>query len=631
MKDEQFGVVYTAILDNDDKQIKKLLNHYKDSIEDNDLENWLKIAKDENSARVIQALLEFKNSTSQLSPEEEYVKDTTKINLSEDESMSDIEEIEYDLMEDEEYVFPLPRKQKISHISTYESVPEENLVKVHTAFGYNKLKLALKDERSIKVILEIIEHYPSIRYNREEDTGNTILHYALIYRRFELADIIIEDLNKNGKEYLFNYINNEGETVKDLSPNECHALPISAKSSANLLQCFFNAIEDGSISDENAHLLTHPGLLELKDSKGNNGLHHAVLKNPEAIQLLYDFGVDCTAKNGDSFSIFKDYHLTPLELAIKENNSIAVNNLLQLPNYRSNKQLVKKAFDYALQNYKEDFSCIQIFLIQDLIKSNNSILIDAIEAKKPKLAELLFINKNITSDIKEANFHDWIELHFNEICSKHCMTGHVNTVNKHDKSSLAEIYNTLFCYLGETNPNCLSRITNALGESVLHIALRLDSCCYGLFSNILKFSQNVSSKDKDGNTPLHIALELRDVTAIEALLNKGADIYTKNTKGISPIALATDMPKVKYSEAEDDIKKLMQRQQRTTFIEATHTLVHKNLPDELIFKILDNVPSGGVNMFTAVNRMRSVKYHSNWVKTIEKEREEVLTKTNVIS
>lgn len=54
----------------------------------------------------------------------------------------------------------------------------------------------------------------------------------------------------------------------------------------------------------------------------------------------------------------------------------------------------------------------------------------------------------------------------------------------------------------------------------------------------LKNGANINAKNKDGNTPLHLALILSNEYIIEQLLIKGADITIKNNKGQTAIELA---------------------------------------------------------------------------------------------
>ena len=49
---------------------------------------------------------------------------------------------------------------------------------------------------------------------------------------------------------------------------------------------------------------------------------------------------------------------------------------------------------------------------------------------------------------------------------------------------------------------------------------------------------NVSSEDKDGMTPLHIACQNGHTKIAGLLLDRGTDIYHKNAEGSTPLDLA---------------------------------------------------------------------------------------------
>ena len=55
---------------------------------------------------------------------------------------------------------------------------------------------------------------------------------------------------------------------------------------------------------------------------------------------------------------------------------------------------------------------------------------------------------------------------------------------------------------------------------------------------LLKKKLNINKKNKNGDTPLHLAVQRGDYDIIQLLLDNGADITIKNKKGISPYDLA---------------------------------------------------------------------------------------------
>ena len=54
----------------------------------------------------------------------------------------------------------------------------------------------------------------------------------------------------------------------------------------------------------------------------------------------------------------------------------------------------------------------------------------------------------------------------------------------------------------------------------------------------IKKKLNINKKNKNGDTPLHLAIQKGDYDIIKLLLDNGANIKIKNKKGITPFDLA---------------------------------------------------------------------------------------------
>ena len=79
--------------------------------------------------------------------------------------------------------------------------------------------------------------------------------------------------------------------------------------------------------------------------------------------------------------------------------------------------------------------------------------------------------------------------------------------------------------------------TDSAGNTVLHIAMQIgiDTPTIG---NILDQGANVNTRNRDGDTPLHIATRMNRREAGEYILSRGADIFSANSAGDSPLRIS---------------------------------------------------------------------------------------------
>jgi len=82
-----------------------------------------------------------------------------------------------------------------------------------------------------------------------------------------------------------------------------------------------------------------------------------------------------------------------------------------------------------------------------------------------------------------------------------------------------------------------ARQTDSAGNTMLHVAMQngVDTVTVG---RILDSSSNVNARNRDGDTPLHIAARLNRREAGEYILARGADVFSANSAGDSPLRLA---------------------------------------------------------------------------------------------
>ena len=91
----------------------------------------------------------------------------------------------------------------------------------------------------------------------------------------------------------------------------------------------------------------------------------------------------------------------------------------------------------------------------------------------------------------------------------------------------------------------INAVTGAREKSALHFAAELDNGrAVGLFA---AKRADLNIRDKEGNTPLHLAIKSGSVKAARALLEAGADPSSENHDGVHPLMLAAMKTNGHYS------------------------------------------------------------------------------------
>ena len=82
-----------------------------------------------------------------------------------------------------------------------------------------------------------------------------------------------------------------------------------------------------------------------------------------------------------------------------------------------------------------------------------------------------------------------------------------------------------------------ARQTDSAGNTMLHIAIqsRIDTFTIGM---ILDRNASVNTRNRDGDTPLHIAARMNQRETGAYILARGADVFSANSAGDSPLRLA---------------------------------------------------------------------------------------------
>ena len=78
------------------------------------------------------------------------------------------------------------------------------------------------------------------------------------------------------------------------------------------------------------------------------------------------------------------------------------------------------------------------------------------------------------------------------------------------------------------------------GRVSLHSSVRIDTSpeCKQILMDIFLLKNNINEQDNFGNTPLHEAVDAKQINAVKLLLNMAAFPDKKNNKGLTPLDIA---------------------------------------------------------------------------------------------
>ncbi|XP_023314785.1 ankyrin-3-like [Trichogramma pretiosum] len=260
--------------------------------------------------------------------------------------------------------------------------------------------------------------------------------------------------------------------------------------------------------------------IDARDNEGNTPLHWAVHDNhkKEVAELLLRLGVDPTLVNAEG--------TTALHVVCARYNDDFYPSMLL--------EYVKEKWKSTYVNAEDD-------------KSNTPLHL-ALDNNHRKVVEWLIRQG---ADPTTANIEGSTPLHV--VCTRYnddfypsMLLEYVDEkskplfVNAQDNEGntplhLALDYNRtrLAEWLMRNGANRNS--TNAKGETPLHVA-----CKHYPARHLVSAFSRVNARDKEGNTPLHLALDNGLIDTIESLLRNGADPNLSNAEGRTPLHVACD-------------------------------------------------------------------------------------------
>lgn len=435
--------------------------------------------------------------------------------------------------------------------------------------GLSSLTLAFNDGR--EAVKQLTSVYPA---DTRDTTGNSFLHYAVKNRAS--ADIIklLLDWQKNASPK-----NNEGDTPLHI------ACTMNLKEQGELLLAanadIFSANARGqspvmlALGMETGSILSWfftPGVVAARDSMGNTPLHYSARAgNRDGCNFLITRGADINARNKDE--------RTPLMVAIQYNSLTAVNTLLSL-GASVNTRDISGFSPLHLSVQSGTLPITQLLLkmknIQVDVRDFNgkTPLILSVETNDMRSLELLLASgsnplagdaqgktalhysvrltdtrmlamliaktaaievrdDNGTTPLLEALYRD------NQAAAAMLVQAgaSIHARDASGESPLSYALKSGGMLLSAVMTQATINTPDADGRSVLHVILEAKPNA-GFIEQALNLGALINNRDAKGKTALHLAVEYGYTDIIKLLVARGADIFMKDSRGVSPLLFA---------------------------------------------------------------------------------------------
>lgn len=365
--------------------------------------------------------------------------------------------------------------------------------------------------------------------NATDEEGNTVLHIAaeindcelISYFLFKGADTEIK--NKAGKTPLHVAIENDSyEAARDLATAGANIFSVNSDGITAL---------DFGISKSNTYydIFVTSKTGEIRELDGRTIVHYFVQKKNLT-------GVQHCIKKQIPISVKDNSGKTPLDLAFEDGNDIKSVNIAAAL-IESGADKVESEFSYfqdivSERNLDMRFDDGQTALHLSTILGHNAIseyllengaqttpqnstgstpLHEAVRYGRTEIAKML-LNSGAKIDAKDN-------------------LGKTPIMVIPPKDKLIEMYDILVSYKANLTEK------DMYGDSILHTTALME-CESEIFERLIQGGADINSKNKDGVTPLMIAVQKDNVSLVKYLASKGADIHTQDNNKNSPISLA---------------------------------------------------------------------------------------------
>jgi len=277
----------------------------------------------------------------------------------------------------------------------------------------------------------------------------------------------------------------------------------------NIDKWFKDAIKNNDLKEINRLLSMYPGVL---NSEENTPLHYAAdLGNKKMVSLFLSKGIDINKKNKSGF--------TALHFASRDGHTDVV------------RLLVSKGADINAKTKKGWTPLI-------LAAFNDNKEIGKLLIKNGADAVAMDEDRRSARDAAKEKGHDgWSEIIWNtpdengQNIFHHCAAKQGRYTDR-IISPRRKAVNNIIKHANEYSIN--ARDKN--GDTPLHLAIK--SAFPEVARIYINAGADLSIKDKDGNTPLHLAAQKNYQTLSRNLLDAGADINEKNNDGDTPLHIA---------------------------------------------------------------------------------------------
>ena len=365
--------------------------------------------------------------------------------------------------------------------------------------------------------------------NAADEDGNTVLHIAA---KIDDEELVTYFIFKGADPELKNH---DGDTplhvaIKNNSKRAAKALSAVSESLFSRDSEGITALDRGLYSDDEYYdifITTKAG--ELRDVEGQTIVHYFVrTKNLKGIQQCINKGIP--------ISVLDDNGKTPLDVAFE--------NLDDEESVEIAAELIMGGADEVAT----DFSYFQDAMLARNVNSRfddgqTPLHLAAIYGHNAIAKYLLENNADTTvQDSSGATpLHEAVRYGNVEIAKSLLNSG--ANVNARDnlgktpvmlilpKDKTAEIYKLLIAHRADLTQK------DMFGDTVLHTASMLN-VGENTFRILIDAGADIDARNKEGVTPLAIAVQKNDLETVRLLTAAGADIHTQDTNGNSPLSIA---------------------------------------------------------------------------------------------